>query len=82
MSGLFLTREEVRELTGYARRPAQVAKLHEWGIRPYISAKGEVFVTRDAVEQRQRQMSGFADDARKPKGPRPNLSVVQRANGG
>ena len=73
---VFLTRAEIEELTGYVWRPRQIERLREWGIDPYVSAKGRIQVTWDVVEEVQRRRSGIEARAVQRKGPRPNLSVV------
>lgn len=70
----FLTPAELVELTGYKRPLRQVQQLvDEYGITPFVSAKGRVLVTRDAVQMAQRRMSGFELQAVQRRGPRPNL---------
>ena len=76
LAGLFLTRQELEELTGYVRSSAQCRLLREWGIEPYVSARGRVMVTWDAVEEAQRRRSGIETRAAARKGPRPNLAAV------
>ena len=72
----FLTRPELEQLTGYVRPSAQIRKLREWGIEPFVSARGEVFVAREALEEAQRRRSGMEARAIARKGPRPRLEVV------
>lgn len=50
MSALFLTREEVAELTGAKLKRRQVAVLQRNGIRHTINAAGWPMVTRAAIE--------------------------------
>lgn len=48
----FLTRDEVRELTGRAHRETQKAVLRANGIAYYVNASGWAVVPRSAVEGR------------------------------
>lgn len=47
---LFLTADELRELTGYATRTRQIAQLRVMGIPFRINGCGRPVVTRMAVE--------------------------------
>lgn len=55
MSRLILTREEIRDLTGYQRPSKQIAKLRAHGIRHLIAADGHPRVLRSEVESKQSQ---------------------------
>lgn len=50
MPPLFLTSEELRELTGYAIKARQIAQLRIMGIAFRINGCGRPVVTRAAVE--------------------------------
>ena len=50
MSELFLTREEVAELTGAKTRAKQVQVLQRNGVRHWINAAGWPVVARSAVD--------------------------------
>lgn len=49
---LFLTPDELRELTGRSRKADQVAQLRTMGIPFHVNAAGKPVVTRVAVEGR------------------------------
>ena len=53
MSDLILTREELRDLTGYQRPSKQIAKLRDHGIRHIIAADGHPRVLRSELESKQ-----------------------------
>lgn len=55
MSALILTREELRDLTGYQRPSKQIAKLRAYGIRHIIAADGHPRVLRSEVGSNQTQ---------------------------
>lgn len=55
MSTLLLTRDEVRELTGYQRPSKQIAKLKEYGIRHIVAADGHPRVLRAELEGKETQ---------------------------
>lgn len=67
MSAIILTREELRDLTGYQQPSKQIAKLREYGIRHIIAADGHPRVLRSEVEA-------------KPTKPRraPNFEALRR----
>lgn len=50
MTPLFLTAEELRELTGYALKDRQIKQLRSMGIAFRINGCGKPVVTRSAVE--------------------------------
>lgn len=72
---MFLTPEQLENLTGYRRPRAQLQWLRAHGIEPYVSARGQVQVTQAVVEEAQRRASGLELQAVR-RGPRPNLRVV------
>ena len=47
---MFLTREELRELTGRARKAAQIDQLRRMGIPYYLNAAGRPVVARAVIE--------------------------------
>lgn len=47
---MFLTSEEVRELTGRTRKSSQIAQLRIMGIPFFVNAGGHPVVTRSAIE--------------------------------
>ncbi|CAB4131875.1 Domain of unknown function DUF4224 [uncultured Caudovirales phage] len=47
---MFLTKDELRQLTGVARKAGQIAQLRKMGIAFYINAIGEPIVTKTTVE--------------------------------
>ena len=50
---LFLTIQEVRELTGYSSKSKQIAQLRRMGLAFFINAGGRPVVTVTAVEGRK-----------------------------
>lgn len=48
----FLTRDEVRELTGRCHKAAQIKVLRQNGVAFFVNASGWAIVTRAAVEGR------------------------------
>lgn len=48
--GIFLTADEVAELTGYKRHGRQVEALRQMGIPCRINARGRPIVTRSVIE--------------------------------
>ena len=72
----FLTPAELEKLTGYVRQGAQIRRLREWGIEPFVSATNKIFVCRAIVEEVQRKHSGLEARSAQRRGPRPNLEVV------
>lgn len=57
MSDTFLSKDDVRHLTGRAHRDPQIAMLKQMGIPFFINAAGWAVVTRAAVEGRMNQPS-------------------------
>lgn len=53
MSDLFLTREEVVQLTGWHHKQKQVAQLRKMSILFWINAKDAPIVPRSAIEGRR-----------------------------
>ncbi|MGC2459261.1 MAG: DUF4224 domain-containing protein [Gallionellaceae bacterium] len=47
---LFLTDEELHELTGFTRKARQIAQLRKMGIPFHINGCGKPKVTRSAIE--------------------------------
>ena len=47
---MFLTTEELRELTGRAHKTAQVEQLRRMGVPYYINAAGRPVVARAVIE--------------------------------
>lgn len=52
MSNTFLTREEIRELTGRAHSNLQVAALSKMGVPFFVNAIGRPVVPRSSIEGR------------------------------
>lgn len=52
---LFLTQEEVAELTGKGRKSLQILQLRLMGIAFYINACGRPIVCRSAIEGRKEE---------------------------
>lgn len=48
--GIFLTAEEMAELTGYKRHSKQIEALRQMGIPCRINARGRPIVTRSVIE--------------------------------
>lgn len=48
--GIFLTAEEMAELTGYKRHSKQIEALRQMGIPCRINARGRPVVTRSVIE--------------------------------
>lgn len=67
MSGLFLTDEEMQQLTGYARKSKQVAWLKAQGIPFRPNATGHPVVTRTAIEGRHEAPAPAAPRAWTPR---------------
>jgi hypothetical protein len=47
---MFLTKEELRQLTGLARKAGQIAQLRRMGVAFYINAIGEPIVAKVTIE--------------------------------
>lgn len=47
---LLLTKQEVRELTGYQAKSRQIRKLKEYGVRFFVAADGYPRVVRAEIE--------------------------------
>lgn len=60
---MFLTRDEIAELTGYQRPSCMIRKLREYGVRFFVAADGYPRVARSEIETknqtRQRQEPDF-----------------------
>jgi hypothetical protein len=69
---LWLTDNELHELTGYVRASCQARWLHENGIRCFVNALGKVRVPRDAV-------TGLPV-SRQSKPTEPDFSKVRKVN--
>lgn len=52
---MFLTVEQVRELTGYAIKAKQIAQLRRMGIAFFINGGGRPIVTVSAIEGRKQE---------------------------
>ena len=50
---MFLTRDEIAELTGYQRPSCMIRQLREYGVRFFVAADGYPRVTRSEIECRQ-----------------------------
>lgn len=61
---MFLTRDEIAELTGYQRPSCMIRKLREYRVRFFVAADGYPRVARSEIETRnqtrQRQEPDFA----------------------
>lgn len=69
---LFLTADEVSELTGRRRARMQTEALRRMGIRHVVNAAGHVIVLRAHVERRLDSV------ATSPEPARPNFSAIQK----
>lgn len=47
---MFLTKDELRQLTGVARKAGQIVQLRKMGIAFYINAIGEPIVAKATIE--------------------------------
>lgn len=60
---MFLTREEIADLTGYQRPSCMIRKLREYGVRFFVAADGYPRVARSEIEStketRMRQEPDF-----------------------
>jgi len=56
---LFLTADELRELTGYAIKARQIAQLRTMGIAFRVNGCGRPVVTRSAVEGQHGQAAAL-----------------------
>ena len=52
---MFLTADEVRELTGYAIKAKQIAQLRRMGIAFFINGGGRPIITVSAIEGRKQE---------------------------
>lgn len=52
MSNMFLSKEDMRQLTGRAQRSPQIEALKRMGVPFYVNATGWAIVARSAVEGR------------------------------
>lgn len=68
---MFLTAEELRELTGRARRKNQIAWLKAKGYKHEVNALGRIIVARAHVDYRL--------GAGKPPTPEPDFNVFHKA---
>ena len=59
---MFLTPEELKQLTGYARPSNQARRLKKLGLRHWINARGRVVVPRSAVEGKPSERKTFEPD--------------------
>jgi hypothetical protein len=77
---IFLTVDELQELTGFTQPAAQIRWLQKWKIRHFVNAHGRAVVTRAAVEglpaSRDRPRTEPNWDALPP--PRPQLRLIKR----
>ena len=71
---MFLTQEELEELTGRVRKSAQVEALRTMGIMHTIRPDGRPLVLRSHIEA---MMGGASDKKEKP--VEPNWSALDRA---
>jgi len=69
---MFLTREELRQLTGVARKAAQITQLRRMGIAFYINAAGYPIVAKSTIE------GGTKPDTEKPWSPKVLGQKAQR----
>lgn len=53
MSDLFLSREDVRDLTGYTVKAKQIEQLRRMGIAFFVNGCGRPVVTFSAIEGRK-----------------------------
>lgn len=74
---MFLTEEEIRELTGKTRRSSQAKVLNTLGIVHKIRPDGSLVVLRSHVEQ---QLGGRAPPAKKEKEYEPNWAFLDAEN--
>lgn len=70
---MFLTPDEIRELTGYQRHADQRAWLEKRGWKFEISANGRPVVLRSFAAQR------MGEDQKKQKNAEPNFSIISKA---
>lgn len=66
---MFLTQQQIQELTGYRRKCEQVRWLRKNGIRHYVRADGHPTVPANALEAPRQKVRA-----------EPNLEAVQRAS--
>jgi len=74
---VFLTPADIERITGYKRRSNQLAWFRARGIEPFVSARGDLNVTQDIVEETIRRLSGAEARRIERRGPRPNLKAVR-----
>lgn len=72
MTPLFLTTDELRDLTGRTRRDAQASALRYMGIEHKIRPDGSVAVLRAHVEK----LMGGENTASAPKDKEPNWAML------
>lgn len=76
---MFLTPADIERLTGYKRRSNQLAWFRARGIEPFVSARGDLNVTQDIVEETIRRLSGAESDTDEdPPAARPAALVLPR----
>jgi hypothetical protein len=73
MNGMFLTAEEIRELTGYQRYADQRTWLTNHGWRFEVNAAGRPIVLRSFAEKR------LGDEHSGKKSAVPDFSVISKA---
>jgi phenylalanyl-tRNA synthetase beta subunit len=54
---MFLTVDEVRELTGYAIKAKQISQLKRMGIAFFINGGGRPIITVSAIEGRKQEVT-------------------------
>lgn len=59
---MFLTKEELKTLTGYKRPAEQIGWLRLHGLRCWRNARGQVVVPRSEVEARGQRSKPFTPD--------------------
>ena len=72
MSNLFLSKDEVHELTGRIRKDFQVEALRFMGVEHRVRPDGSIAVLRAHVEQ----SLGLVNSMQKPKTVEPNWSAL------
>ncbi len=69
---MFLTKPELKELTGRARNSSQAMALRQMGIEHKIRPNGSVAALREHVQN----MLGLKDSKRKQKNIEPNWGAI------
>lgn len=62
LMSLFLTTDELRELTGYQRPSCMIRQLRENGVRFFIAADGYPRVARNEIESRHPSRQSMEPD--------------------